>query len=119
MSDPPPAPPSVPSTVPPNREKLDHGSNPMDHMVPTRNIPALTSWYLGVFGLIPILGIPLSLGAIVSGIFGIKVARKPDVQMGRGHAIAGIILGTLMGVLLPLALCLLYLSNPTFFSFRA
>ena len=85
----------------------------MDHILPSRNIPALTSWYLGVFGLIPVLGIPFALGAIVSGFIGLKVARRPDVQVGRGHAIAGIILGILMGLALPALLLFLININPS------
>ena len=72
--------------------------------MPTRNVSALLSWYLGVFGLIPVLGIPLALAAIVTGIMGIKAAGRTDVRVGKGHAIAGLVLGILMGVVVPAAL---------------
>ena len=113
MSTEPSPPPTTPSTeAPPMPRAEDHTLNTMDHILPARNIPALVSWYLGVFGLIPILGIPLSLAAIVSGIYGIIIAKRPEIQVGRGHAIAGIILGTVMGVFLPLIIMIILNFNP-------
>ena len=115
MSTSPPPPPKAPRIDPPTIPRAeDHMPNTMEHIVPARNIPALVSWYLGVFGLIPILGIPLSLGAILSGIYGLIIAKRPKVQVGRGHAIAGIILGTVMGVFLPLIILIVANFNPGF-----
>ena len=120
MSTSPPPPPKAPRTDPPTILRAeDHTPNPLDHIVPARNIPALTSWYLGVFGLIPILGIPLSLAAIVSGIYGIIIAKRPEIQVGRGHAIAGIVLGTVMGVFLPLIIMIILNFNPGLLNFLA
>ena len=113
MSNAPSPPPTTPSTeAPPIPRAVDHTPNTMDHILPARNIPALVSWYLGVFGLIPILGIPLSLAAILSGIYGLIIAKRPEIQVGRGHAIAGIILGTVMGVFLPLIILIVVNFNP-------
>ena len=118
MSTPPTSPRTTPTTEPPVlHANAARTSNQMERIIPARNIPALTSWYLGVFGLIPILGIPLSLAAIASGIYGIKVASRPDIQVGRGHAIAGIMLGTLMGGVLPVIIIFLLNIDPSFFGF--
>lgn len=41
-------------------------------LIPYKNPMALTGYYLSIFGLIPGLGIPLSLAAIVFGIIGLR-----------------------------------------------
>lgn len=115
MTSPPPPPANTPSTeAPPLPGNEPDDPGPMEHLVPTRNVSALLSWYLGVFGLIPVLGIPLALAAIVTGIMGIRAAGRTDVRVGRGHAIAGLVLGILMGVLVPVALFTLTYSFSMF-----
>ena len=119
MNTPPDIPPdrTAPLTRPPVIPEIeDHDPGAMDHIMPTRNVPALLSWYLGVFGLIPVLGIPMALAAIVTGILGLRAARRRDVKVGKGHAIAGLILGILMGVLLPVGIFVAFaLSNAGYF----
>lgn len=65
----------------------------------------LTAFICGVVGLI-IAGIPLGIMALVFGAIGLsKVNRYPDIYMGRGFAITGIVLGIIdiVGVLLILS----------------
>ena len=62
-------------------------------VVPYRNGAALASYYCGVFGLIPGLGLLLSPIAFILGIIGFIKARKDPKARGTGHAITGIILG--------------------------
>ena len=71
----------------------------MAHVIPARNVPALLSWYAGVFSLIPCLGGPLGLTALVLGIIGLRLSRKPDIAVGFWHALFGLILGSLFGLL--------------------
>lgn len=61
--------------------------------VPTKNKPALMAYYFGVFGLIPVLGLPLSIVAIVLGIMGFKKYQQAPTPGAKGHAMTGLILG--------------------------
>jgi hypothetical protein len=67
-------------------------------LIPYKNGLALGAYYCGVFGLIPILGIILAPIAIVLGILGLRYSRRNPKARGAGHAITGIILGSLSTV---------------------
>jgi len=65
-------------------------------VIPYKNVPALVSYYLGVFSLIPCFGIPLGLAAVILGIIVlVKYKKHPQIR-GVVHALVGIILGGLM-----------------------
>jgi hypothetical protein len=64
-------------------------------LIPYKNPLALASYYCGVFSLIPCLGLLLGPTALFLGIFGLRQSRRNNKAKGGGHAIAGIILGTL------------------------
>ncbi len=51
------------------------------------------AYYFGVFGLIPVLGLPLSIVAIVLGIMGFKKYQQAPTPGAKGHAMTGLILG--------------------------
>jgi hypothetical protein len=70
--------------------------DPVEVLIPYRNPYALTSYYLGVFALIPCVGLFLAIGAVVFGIVGLKVAAKQPTARGKVHAWVGIVLGTLI-----------------------
>lgn len=61
--------------------------------LPTKNMPALLSYYFGVFGLLPFLGVPLAIAAIVLGFIGLSRFRQQPTPGAKGHALTGIILG--------------------------
>ena len=65
-------------------------------LIPYRNAPALITYYLGVFSLIPCVGFFLGFAAIILGIIGLKLAGKRPEAKGKAHAWTGIILGTLV-----------------------
>ena len=67
-------------------------------LIPYKNGLALGAYYCGVFGLIPILGIILAPIALVLGILGLRYSRRNPKARGAGHAITGIILGSLSTV---------------------
>ena len=81
---------------------------PMGGLIPYRNAQALWAYYLGIFSLIPCLGIPLGISAFILGILGLKYSKTHPQAKGKGHALTGIILGGLCGlaniVLLTLAI---------------
>jgi DNA-directed RNA polymerase subunit RPC12/RpoP len=64
-------------------------------LIPYRNTLALIGYYLGVFSLIPCLGIPLGIAALILGILGLKRARLHPEAKGKAHAWTAIILGSL------------------------
>lgn len=64
-------------------------------MIPYKNPQALTSYYLGVFSLIPVLGLVLGPAAIVLGILGLGKRKAMPQSRGTAHAWTGIILGGL------------------------
>lgn len=75
-------------------------------VIPYKNMPALFSYYLGVFSLIPCLGSILSIAAIICGIFGLKKANENPGAHGKVHAIVGLILGSIV-LLLHLAVIIM------------
>lgn len=91
-------PPPVPPPIPSMRSDAHAGSGDvgLSSIIPYKNPPALTAYYLGVFALIPILGIPLAIGALVLGIVGLRRYRRTPTAKGVAHAWIGILLGALM-----------------------
>jgi hypothetical protein len=71
----------------------------VDRIIPTRNVKALLAYYFGVFGLVPCFSPFLAPAAIVLGILGLKECSRDPNLPGRGHAITGIVLGSIMLVL--------------------
>ena len=65
----------------------------MQKFIPTKNMPSLWAYYMGVFGLIPFVGLPLSIAAIVLGFMGLKKFKATPTPGAKGHALAGLILG--------------------------
>jgi Domain of unknown function (DUF4190) len=56
----------------------------------------LTGFILSIFGLIPIVGLPLAILGLVFGIKSLrKIKRNPELYKGKGFAIASIVLGVL------------------------
>jgi len=69
------------------------GETVVERMVPYRNVPALVGYYLGVFSLIPFVGLPLGLAAIPLGIIGLVKRRRTPAVHGTAHAIVAILAG--------------------------
>jgi hypothetical protein len=67
-------------------------------IVPYRNGMALAAYYCGVFSLIPCLGGLLGPAALILGIMGLIYVRKHPEAHGTGHAIAGIVLGSIVSL---------------------
>ncbi|MFN3190553.1 MAG: DUF4190 domain-containing protein [Aureliella sp.] len=76
-----------------------HGSPASDGdgtggVIPYKNPHALIAYYLGIFSLFPILGIFLSIPALVLGIIGLKKKKANPIIKGSVHAWIGIVCGT-------------------------
>lgn len=65
-------------------------------VIPYRNAQALIAYYCGVFALIPCVGVPLAVAAVVLGILGRSYASAHPEAHGSAHAWAGILLGALV-----------------------
>jgi hypothetical protein len=68
----------------------------VETLIPYRNPLGLTAYYMGVFALIPCVGLLLGPAAFILGILGLRYGKKNPTAGGAGHAIAGIVLGTLV-----------------------
>lgn len=64
-------------------------------LIPARNPPALMSYYCGIAGLIPALGVVFGPLSIVLGVKGLARAKELPRMQGRTHAIVGIIAGSI------------------------
>ncbi|MCP5535317.1 MAG: DUF4190 domain-containing protein [Akkermansiaceae bacterium] len=64
-------------------------------VIPYKNVPSLVGYYLGVFSLIPVIGLLLGPAAIILGIIGFRAYLKQPGRRGQVHAWVAIVLGTL------------------------
>ena len=62
-------------------------------LIPTQNKQALIGYYFGVFGLIPVLGIPFAITAIILGTKGLRKANLAPTPGAKGHAMTALVLG--------------------------
>jgi hypothetical protein len=60
-----------------------------------RPISAIASGYLALFGILPVIGLPFSIGALVTGIVALKAIKKNPQLSGSVRAWFGIIVGGL------------------------
>ncbi|MFC1679875.1 hypothetical protein ACFL2T_06665 [Elusimicrobiota bacterium] len=67
-------------------------------LIPYKNTKALIAYYLGVFSLIPCLGLLLGIGAFILGLLGLAHAKKHPESGGKAHAWIGIVVGGLCAV---------------------
>lgn len=75
------------------RANVSSNSSGIETLIPYKNAQALWAYYLGVFSLIPCLGIPLGIAALILGVRGVKYSGLHPEAKGKAHAWAGIILG--------------------------
>ena len=67
----------------------------MGGLVPYKNAQALWAYYLGIFALIPCVGIPIGIAALILGLRALKYADLHEEAKGKVHAWIGIVLGGL------------------------
>ena len=72
------------------------GGDSTGGVIPYKNPQALIAYYLGVFSLIPCLGIPLAVAALVLGVLGLRARKRNPEIKGSAHAWIGIIAGGFM-----------------------
>lgn len=74
------------------------GSDPISSIIPYKNAKALIAYYLAVFSLIPCLGAPLGIVALILGLQGLKAAKEHPETKGKVHAWIGILVGGFFGI---------------------
>lgn len=67
-------------------------------VIPYKNPPALTAYYLGLFSLVPVLGFFLGIAALVLGIMGLMKRKENPAVKGSAHAWIGIGCGSVMAL---------------------
>ncbi len=78
-------------------------------MIPMKNGAAVAAYYLGVFSVIPFMGIPLGIAGLILGVKGLRKANEHPEVKGKAHAWVGIICGGFFGLAyLVLAAALVY-----------
>lgn len=81
---------------PPAPSALAHS---MDHVIPTRNQPALLGYYYAIFGLLPVVGLVLSPVAICYGLIGLDRGNRLPRNIGYGHALFATIAGIIGAII--------------------
>lgn len=74
------------------------GDDTVARIIPYKNPPALIAYYLGVFSLIPFLGIVPGIAAFILGLIGLRAVRAKPESRGKVHAWIGSVLGGTCGV---------------------
>lgn len=98
----------------PRRKKSKSPGTAERMLIPVgRPISAIAAGYCALFGVIPVLGLPFSLAAVVCGIFALTAIKKNPDLSGSGRAWFGIILGGLMTLISILAVIGLAISVST------
>jgi hypothetical protein len=88
---------AAPPIVRPNIEPQP-GAEPLAGIIPYRNPAALTGYYLGIVSLLPFIGAPFGVAALICGIVGLRARQREPHRRGMAHAIIAIVLGALSAV---------------------
>jgi hypothetical protein len=91
-----------PDTILKNNASQPSGSKTISAVKRKIEKHGLTGFILSIFGLFPILGLPLAILALIFGIKSLrKIHKNPTLYKGKGFAIAAIAIGV-FGILLSL-----------------
>lgn len=102
------APPTTPATP---AQALPAEEGFIQRAIPTRNTYALVGYYLAVIGLLPVMGVPFSIAAVICGIIGYVRWRQDHDARGKTHAIVAIVGGILVPIAWGLIWVLLVVMN--------
>lgn len=107
---PPPPPPPPPPSLPPMSFSKQEG-DATGGIIPYKNPHALTAYYMGVFSVIPVIGVVLAIPAIILGISGLRKRKRNPVIKGSVHAWIGIGLGSISMMCAALVILLIVLLS--------
>jgi hypothetical protein len=97
--------PALPPPLPQNQGDATSG------IIPYKNPHALIAYYLGIFGLFPIIGFFLAIPALILGISGLKRCNHNPIIKGNVHAWIGILLGSISIAYNPVLVVLIILAS--------
>ena len=80
-------------------------------LIPSKNGPALVAYYLGLFALVPFVGLLLGIPALVLGMKGLKKVRGAPEVKGKIHAGVGIITGGVFSLVNLLLIASFFISR--------
>lgn len=64
-------------------------------VIPYKNPHALIAYYLGIVSLLPMIGVPFGVAAVILGFMGLSRRKQNPVIKGSVHAWIGIVFGML------------------------
>ena len=85
----------MPGSQPPPAPGSSKEAEVLRTVIPYKNPMALAAYYLGIFGMIPVLGVILAPPAVGFGIAGLVRRRRNPLLKGAAHAWVGVVLGVL------------------------
>lgn len=85
--------------APPQAYPPQTGTSSFGGLIPDKNPSALTAYYLGIFSIIPCVGLPMGIAALILGLRGLDLVKEHPEVRGRTHALVGIIVGGLFGLI--------------------
>jgi len=88
------------------------GGDATGGLIPYKNSNALIAYYIGLFSLLPIIGLPMGIAAIVLGVKGLRAANENPIIKGKAHAWVGIICGAFWTLFYGLLILVVLLSIP-------
>lgn len=91
--------PTTPQPLPQQPHQNSGEGDATGGVIPYKNPHALIAYYLGLFSLLPILGVFLAIPAFILGIIGLSKRRKNPEIRGSVHAWIGIVLGGIFSCL--------------------
>ena len=80
-------------------------------IIPYKNGPALAAYYLGIFSLLPCIGLVLAIPAFILGIMGLKKRKENPAVKGSVHAWIGIIMGGIFTLVWGGAIVLMFVGT--------
>lgn len=81
---------SIPPAIPQSQAETGDATG---GVIPYKNPHALAAYYLGIFSLIPVLGLLLGCAAVPLAISGLRKRKRHPIIRGAAHAWVGIIVG--------------------------
>lgn len=88
----------IPPRIYPPQDRAAELAVPVPVPTPYQNVAALLAYYLGIFSVVPLLGSPLGITAVLLGICGLRQTRRHPEATGKFQAWLGIILGGICGL---------------------
>lgn len=74
---------------------VNNNNDQYQTLFPTKNKYSLISYYFGFLGLLPFIGLPFAILAIVFGIKALNKYKINPTPGAKGHAVTGIILASI------------------------